>query len=311
MLILFVVIAIFVMILEAKGIVVVRQAEVIIVERLGRFHKILNSGLHIVIPVIDKSRDFTWRFTRQDYKGNRFIEQRVCSRLDLRETVYDFPGQKVITADNVYIEINAMIYFQVTDAFKAIYEINNLPEAIEKLTQTSLRNVVGELDLDRTLTSRDEINTKLRNILDDATDKWGVKINRVELQDITPPIEIRNAMEKQMRAERDKRAKILEAEGTKQSDILEAEGYRNAQITRAEGEAKSKLLVAEAEAEAIRRIQDALKETNMNPAEYQIALKYIAAFSDLVQKGDKTVVLPYESSALLGSVKSLEAIFKR
>ena len=310
MLVVLLMIAIFVITIVMKGVIIVRQAEVIIVERLGRFHKIMNSGLRIVIPIIDKCREFTWRQTKQDYKGNRIVQVTTVSRLDLRETVYDFPGQKVITADNVIIVIDAIIYFQVTDPFKAIYEINNLPEAIEKLTQTSLRNVVGELDLDRTLTSRDEINTKLRDILDDAADKWGIKVNRVELQDITPPVEIRNAMEKQMRAERDKRATILEAEGKKQADILEAEGCRNAQITRAEGEAKSKLLVAEAEAESIRKIQEALKETKMDPAEYQIALKYIAAFNDIVQKGDKTVLLPYESSALLGSVKTIKEIFK-
>jgi regulator of protease activity HflC (stomatin/prohibitin superfamily) len=301
--------AIFVIIFIAKGIVVVQQAEVIIIERLGRYRKTLTSGLHLIIPIIDKARSFMWRFVKQDYKGNIYVQVIQCSRLNLRETVYDFPKQNVITADNVLSEINAMLYFQVTDPFKAVYEITNLPEAIEKLTQTSLRNVIGEMELDKTLTSREVINNKLRDILDDATDKWGVKVNRVELQDIYPPKEIRNAMEKQMKAERDKRAKILEAEGDKQADITVAEGFRQAQITRAEGEAKSKLLVAEAEAEAIRKIQAALQETKMDPAEYQIALKYIAAFSDIVQKGDKTVVLPYESSALLGSVKSIKEIF--
>jgi len=303
--------AIFVIIFVAKGIVVVQQAEVIIIERLGRYRKTLCSGLHLIIPIIDKPRSFMWRFVKQDYKGNVYVQIIQCTRLNLRETVYDFAKQNVITADNVLIEINAMLYFQVTDPFKAVYEITNLPEAIEKLTQTSLRNVIGEMELDKTLTSREVINNKLRNILDDATDKWGVKVNRVELQDIYPPKEIRSAMEKQMKAERDKRAKILEAEGTKQADITEAEGFKQAQITRAEGEAKSKLLVAEAEAEAIRKIQAALRETKMDPAEYQIALKYIAAFNDIVQKGDKTVVLPYESSALLGSIKTLKEIFKQ
>lgn len=303
--------AIFVIILVSKGVLVVKQAEVIIIERFGKYHKTLTSGLHIIVPIIDKYRYFTWRFIKEDFKGNKYIQQLTVYRLDLRETVYDFPRQNVITADNVSIEINAMVYFQVTEAFKAIYEINNLPEAIEKLTQTTLRNVIGELELDKTLTSRDMINSKLRDILDEATDKWGVKINRVELQDINPPKEIRNAMEKQMRAERDKRAKILEAEGTKQADILEAEGFRNAQITRAEGEARSKLLVAEAESEAIRIITTALKETKIDPAEYQIALKYINAFSGLIQKGDKTVVLPYEATSLLGSVKTIESMFKK
>jgi len=306
----FVVLAIFVISIISKGVIIVRQAEVIIVERFGRYHRTLVSGLSIILPIVDKQRSFTWRAIKEDFKGNKYVTQVLCQRVDLRETVYDFPKQNVITADNVLIEIDAMVYFQVTDAFKAIYEINNLPEAIEKLTQTTLRNVIGELELDKTLTSREMINSKLRDILDDATDKWGVKVNRVELQDINPPKEIRAAMEKQMRAERDKRAKILEAEGTKQSDILEAEGSRNAQITRAEGEARSKLLVAEAEAEAIRKIHDALRETKVDPAEYQISLKYIAAFAEMVQKGDKTIVLPYEASSLLGSVKAIESIFK-
>jgi regulator of protease activity HflC (stomatin/prohibitin superfamily) len=310
LLIVIIALIVFVLILVSNGIVIVKQAEVLIIERFGRYHKTLESGLHIILPIIDKYRSFTWRFVKEDFKGNRYIQQSTISRLDLRETVYDFPRQNVITADNVSIEINAMVYFQVTDPFKAVYEINNLPEAIEKLTQTTLRNVIGELDLDKTLTSRDMINSKLREILDDATDKWGVKVNRVELQDINPPREIKNAMEKQMRAERDKRAKILEAEGTKQSDILEAEGFRNAQITRAEGEARSRLIVAEAEAEAIRKVATALKDTKVDPAEYQIALKYITAFSDLIQKGDKTIVLPYEATSLLGSVKTIESIFK-
>ena len=310
-LVVLIVLAIFVISIVSKGIVVVKQAEVVIVERFGKYQKTLTSGLHIIIPIIDKFRGFTWRFVREDFKGNKFVQYLTATRLDLRESVYDFPRQNVITADNVLTEINAIIYFQVTDPFRAIYEINNLPEAIEKLTQTTLRNVIGELELDQVLTSRETINSKLRDILDDATDKWGVKVNRVELQDINPPKEIRAAMEKQMRAERDKRAKILEAEGTKQSDILEAEGYRNAQITRAEGEAKSKLLVAEAEAEAIRKIAEALRETKIDPAEYQISLKYIAAFAEMVQKGDKTIVLPYEATSLLGSVKSIEQIFKR
>jgi len=303
-------IVVFVLVLVSKGIYIVKQAEVVIIERFGKYTRTLPSGLHLIFPLVDRARLFTWRFVKQDFKGNLYIQNVSCTRLDLRETVYDFARQNVITADNVVIEINAMVYFQVTDPFKAVYEINNLPEAIEKLTQTTLRNVIGELELDKTLTSREMINSKLRDILDEATDKWGVKVNRVELQDISPPKEIRAAMEKQMRAERDKRAKILEAEGTKQADMLEAEGARNAQITRAEGEARSKLLVAEAEAEAIRKIAQALKETKVDPGEYQIALKYINAFSDLIQKGDKTVVLPYEATSLLGAVKTIESVFK-
>jgi regulator of protease activity HflC (stomatin/prohibitin superfamily) len=216
----------------------------------------------------------------------------------------------VITADNVTIEINAILYFQVTDPGKALYEVYNLPDAIEKLTQTTLRNVIGELELDKTLTSRDTINTKLRLILDEATDKWGVKVNRVELQDINPPEDIKNAMEKQMRAERNRRAHILEAEGEKRSQVLVAEGDKDAKIARAEGISQAKLLVAQAEAEALMKIMSAVKTTNTDPAQYMLAMKYISAFNEIVQNGDKTVVIPYESSAILGSLETIKGIFK-
>lgn len=300
------VVVIFVLSFISKGIIVVKQAEVYIIERLGKYLKTLDSGVHIIIPILDKPRVIKWRFIKTDRQGNNYIIQKSVKNLDLRETVYDFPKQNVITSDNVGIEINALLYFQVTDPMKACYEINDLPNAIEKLTQTTLRNVIGELDLDKTLTSRDTINTKLRVILDEATDKWGVKVNRVELQDINPPREIRAAMEKQMRAERDRRAKILEAEGEKKSKILVAEGDRNAKIAVAEGEAKSRLLVAEAEANAIQKVAKSVESTSTDPAKYLITLRYIKAFNDIVQKGDKTVVLPYESSSILGCLKPIK-----
>jgi len=300
-----------VIIIISKGMIVVKQAEVVIVERLGRYHATLTSGLRFIVPIFDQVRAIHWRYTRTDFRGAISITQRLERRIDLRETVYDFPRQNVITRDNVSININALLYFQITDPYKAVYEIGNLPEAIEKLTQTSLRNVIGEISLDETLASRETINAKLRDILDEATDKWGVKVNRVELQEISPPADIQAAMEKQMRAERDKRAKILQADGEREFNVRTAEGEKLAKIARAEGEAQSKLLVAEAERKSIELIAEAVKSTSTDPAQYQLALKYIAAFNDLVQQGDKTVLLPYESSALLGSVKSLEAIFKK
>ncbi|MBN2460848.1 MAG: SPFH/Band 7/PHB domain protein [Candidatus Cloacimonetes bacterium] len=306
----FIILAVFVLILIAKGLVVIKQAQVMIIERLGKYNRTLESGLHIIWPVIDKSRAINWRFVRTDFQGNKYVQIKTETKIDLRETVYDFPRQNVITSDNVSIEIDALLYFQVTDPVKAVYEINNLPQAIEKLTQTTLRNVIGELELDKTLTSRDTINSKLRDILDEATDKWGVKVNRVELQDINPPQEIKVAMEKQMRAERDRRAKILEAEGEKKSKILVAEGEKEAQIKRAEGEARSKILVAEAEAKAIQEVSRAVEKTGTDPAQYLLAVKYIAAFNEIVQKEDKTVVIPYEASAILGSVKLLEKVFR-
>ena len=303
--------AIMVIIIISKGLIVVRQAEVVIIERLGKYYKTLNSGLHLIIPIFDRSATIHWRYNKTDYQGNVITVQRIENRINLRETVYDFPRQNVITKDNVSININALLYFQVTDPYKAVYEISNLPEAIEKLTQTSLRNVIGELTLDHTLTSRDSINAKLTDILDDATDKWGVKVNRVELQEIMPPEEIRTAMEKEMRAERDKRAKILTADAEREYQIRVAEGEKLAKIARAEGEAQSKLLVADAERKSIELIAEAVKGSEVDPAQYQVALKYVQAFAQIVQKGDKTVVLPYESSALLGSVMTLADIFKK
>jgi regulator of protease activity HflC (stomatin/prohibitin superfamily) len=276
-------IAIFAITVISRGIIVVRQAEVVIVERLGKYYKTLDSGIHIIVPIFDKIRPIHWRYNKADYRGNTVVIQRQENRL---------------------------LYFQVTDPYKAVYEIGNLPEAIEKLTQTSLRNVIGELTLDFTLTSRDTINAKLRDILDDATDKWGVKVNRVELQEILPPEEIRTAMEKEMRAERDKRAKILQADGEREYQIRVADGDKTAKITRADGEAQAKLLVAEAERKAIELIAEAVKGTGTDPAQYLIALKYVAAFQEVTKQGDKTVVVPYESSALLGSVKTLANIFK-
>lgn len=306
-----VVFAILVIAIISRGIIVVRQAQVVIIERLGRYYKTLDSGIHLIIPVFDKTRSIHWRYNKTDFRGNVVVVQKVEDRIDLRETVYDFPRQNVITSDNVSININALLYFQITDPYKAVYEIGNLPEAIEKLTQTSLRNVIGELQLDKTLISRDTINAKLRDILDEATDKWGVKVNRVELQDILPPEEIKTAMEKEMRAERDKRAKILQADGEREYAIRTADGEKMARIARAEGEAQSKLLVADAERKSIEMIAEAVKGTATDPAQYQVALKYVAAFQEIVKQGDKTVIVPYESSALLGSVKTLANIFKQ
>ena len=216
-----IILALFVIIFAAAGIRIIQQSQTMIIERLGKYHRTLSSGINIIIPIIDQPRKIIWRYVREDFEGRKIVNFKSKDRIDLRETVYDFPKQNVITKDNVGTEINALLYFQIMDPNKALYEIENLPDAIEKLTQTTLRNVIGEMDLDETLTSRDTINSKLRIILDDATNKWGVKVNRVELQDINPPRDIRDAMEKQMRAERDRRAKILEAEGSKKAMILE------------------------------------------------------------------------------------------
>src|SRR5207249_3022226 len=240
-------------------------------------------------------------------------------KIDLRETVYVFPRQNVITKDKVVVEIDALIYSQVTAAVRATYEIANLPDAIEKLTQTTLRNVIGEMELDHVLSSRDTINAKLREILDEATHKWGSKVSRVELKDISPPRDIKDAMEKQMRAERDRRATILTAEADKQSKILEAEGTKQAAINKAEGdkqarilgaeaEASARLTVAEAEAEAITRISKAIGSDG-DPAKYLIAVRYIEALKGMVTgENNKVVYLPYEATGVLSSLGGIKEL---
>jgi regulator of protease activity HflC (stomatin/prohibitin superfamily) len=307
----------------SKSIKVVPQSETRVVERLGRFHSVLNPGLNIILPFIDKPKAVYTRRIEELIGGRQVIRMTMTSVIDLREQVYDFPSQQVITRDNVTTEINALLYFQIVDPKKMVYEIDNLPNAIEKLTQTSLRNVIGELELDETLTSRDTINSKLQTILDDATNKWGVKVNRVELQDITPPESVRVAMEKQMQAERNRRAEILNAEGEKQSQILRSEGEKEAQINRAvavkeseilraEGAAKAKILQADAEAEAIRRVTTAISASNTDPASYLLAVKYIDTLATMTSgKDTKTVYIPYEATGVLSSVGAIKDIFQQ
>jgi regulator of protease activity HflC (stomatin/prohibitin superfamily) len=307
-------IALFVLIFAASGFKIVQQAEVMVIERLGRYSRTLGSGINIIWPVIDKPREITWRYVVEGMDEQKYIRFRSKSRIDIRETVYDFPKQNVITKDNVNVQINALLYFQIMDPVKAIYEIENLPDAIEKLTQTTLRNVIGELELDESLSSRDTINSKLRSILDDATNKWGVKVNRVELQDINPPEDIKQAMEKQMRAERDRRAAVLEAEGKKTAKVLEAEGFRESEIKKAEGEKQSEILraegqaqarirTAEAEAEAIKLVTNAISSKNADPINYLIASKYIDTLQEMVSgKDNKTIYMPFEATGILSSI---------
>jgi regulator of protease activity HflC (stomatin/prohibitin superfamily) len=308
--------------LLAKGIRIVKQSEAMIIERLGKYHKTLESGINIIIPIIDQPRQISWRYSETGFNGDVISVFKMRDRIDLRENVYDFPKQNVITRDNVVTEINALIYFQIMDPIKSVYEIGNLPSAIEKLTQTTLRNVVGELDLDQSLSSRDTINTKLRTILDDATNKWGVKVNRVELQDINPPQEIREAMEKQMRAERDRRATVLEAEGEKTSQILTAEGQRESDIQRAEGEkraavleaegqAEARIRIAEAEAAAIKLVSNEIKGFSGDPVQYLIAQRYLETLQEMTSgKDNKTVYLPYEASGVLSSLGGIKGILE-
>ena len=305
----------------SAGVKVVPQSETRVVERLGRFHSVLSPGLNFIIPFVDRPKVIYTRKV-ETYGGHNIARAITTSVIDLREQVYDFPSQQVITRDNVTTEINALLYFQITDPKKAVYEIDNLPNAIEKLTQTSLRNVIGELELDETLTSRDTINSKLQVILDDATNKWGVKVNRVELQDITPPESVRVAMEKQMQAERNRRAEILNAEGEKQSLILrsegekasrinEAEATKQSEVLRAEGEARAILLNAQAEADAIKCIAAAIASEQTDPATYMLAMKYIETLKEMTSgKDNKTIYMPYEASGVLSSLGSMRALLE-
>ena len=315
------VVVIFAIVVISAGVKVVPQSETRVIERLGRFHSVLSPGLNFIIPFIDKPKTIYTRRVEQGIGGRHVVRTVATTVIDLREQVYDFPSQQVITRDNVTTEINALLYFQITDPKKAVYEIDNLPNAIEKLTQTSLRNVIGELELDETLTSRDTINTKLQAILDDATNKWGVKVNRVELQDITPPESVRVAMEKQMQAERNRRAEILNAEGEKQSLILRSEGEKASQINKAEarkqseilradGDAQAIILNAQAEADAIRRVAEAVAVGKTDPAAYMLAMKYIDTLREMTTgKDNKTVYIPYEASSVLSSLGSIRTLF--
>ncbi|AOZ72796.1 hypothetical protein BK816_05385 [Boudabousia tangfeifanii] len=270
---------ILVAILIKKSIVVVPQARAVVVERLGKFKAQWNAGLHFMWPVLD----------------------RVVAKIDLREQVVSFPPQPVITSDNVTVSIDSVVYYQVNEPARATYEIANFIQAIEQLTVTTLRNVIGSMDLEETLTSRDNINGQLRGVLDEATGNWGIRINRVELKAIEPPPSIQQAMEKQMRAERDKRAAILTAQGHRESEILTAEGEKQSAILRAEGQAQSAILRAKGESEAIQKVFAAIHEGNPDPK--LLAYQYLQMLPELSKgEGSKVWVVPTELTAALQSI---------
>lgn len=291
---------VFVIIIAFSSIKIIRQATVGVVERLGKFHKIAEQGVNVIIPFIDRFRVV----------------------LDLREQVIDFPPQPVITKDNVTMMIDTVVYYQVTDPFKYSYEIANAIFAIENLTATTLRNIVGDLELDQTLTSRDLVNSKLRVILDEATDKWGIKVNRVELKNILPPQDIQTAMEKQMRAEREKREAILRAEGLKTAAILDAEGARQAQILNAEaikaaaileaeGNRQAQILKAEGEAQAILNVQKAFADSlimikDAQADEKVLAIKSLETLKDLGDGQATKLIIPSDLAGLGGVFAALK-----
>jgi regulator of protease activity HflC (stomatin/prohibitin superfamily) len=273
------VVAAFVLLTLARTIRIVPQARAGVVERLGRYSRTLSAGLAIVVPFIDRIREM----------------------IDLREQVVSFQPQPVITEDNLVVSIDTVIYYQVTDPKAATYEVANYIQAIEQLTVTTLRNVIGGLDLEQTLTSRDQINEQLRGVLDEATGKWGIRVNRVELKAIDPPGSVQESMEKQMRADRDKRAAILNAEGVKQSQILEAEGAKQGAILRAEGKRQSQILEAEGQAKAIDTVFKAIHEGNADPQ--LLAYQYVQALPQIAQGEANTVwIIPSEFAQALGQL---------
>ena len=303
-------IAIVLLVIAAKTIRIVPQASVILVERLGKFDKLASSGLNILVPFLDKPRAVYWTNTRPG-----------MTSIDLREQYIDLPPQPVITRDNVTIHVDSVVYWQITDPIKAVYEINDLVGSIVQLTITGMRAVIGEMDLDHTLSQRDQINSKLRIILDEATDKWGVKVTRVDVNNINPPEDVRVTMEKQMTAERNRRALVLQAEGDRQAAITRAEGEKQAAVTRAEGEKQSAILAAEgaaqarlrnaeAEGEALNRIAQALSDGD--PGQYLITMRYIESLRDMTRTNNsKVIFMPVETSAMLSSIGAIKEVLSQ
>jgi regulator of protease activity HflC (stomatin/prohibitin superfamily) len=278
-LVIIVIVVIFVLVTLFRAIRIVPQARAGIVERLGRYHKTLLPGLNLLVPYVDRLRPL----------------------IDLREQVVSFPPQPVITEDNLVVSIDTVIYFQVTDARAATYEIANYLAAVEQLTTTTLRNVVGGMNLEEVLTSRDNINSQLRIVLDEATGKWGIRVGRVELKSIEPPASIQDSMEQQMRAERNRRAAILNAEGTKQSEILNAEGFKQSAILRAEGEKQSAILRAEGEAQAIGTVFSAIHEGK--PDDLLLTYQYLQTLPQIANgQSNKVWMIPAELTKALGGI---------
>src|SRR5690606_38487799 len=293
---------------------IVGQAEVMVIERLGRFHRLARSGLNLLIPFVERPKTIDVRYFEADPMGLKKITSGTTARIDLREQVLNFPSQPVITKDNVTIDIDAVLYYRIADPQKATYAIQNLPYALETLTRTTLRNIVGEMELDQTLASRDVINQRMREVIEEASIGWGVDVTRVELQSIEPPADIQASMELVMRAERERRATvttaeankrsaILESEGFKESQVRTAEGQREAAILRAQGQAEARLVLAEAEAEAVKRVAAALPEGQA--ATYLLGMKYLEALPQLTQGKGSTIFLPAEATGVMGALGGL------
>jgi len=314
------IVALVALFVATKSFKIVGQAEVMVIERLGRFHRVARSGLNILLPFIDVPRSIDVRYFEADVGGVKRITAGHTTRIDLREQVLNFPSQPVITKDNVTIDIDAVIYYRVADPQKATYSVQNLPYALETLTRTTLRNIVGEMELDSTLGSRDVINKRMREVIEEASIGWGVDVTRVELQAIEPPHDIQQSMELQMRAERERRATVTNAEAGKRAAILEAEGVRESQVRRAEGEkdaavlraqglAEARMAMANAEAEAIQKIASALPEGQA--AMYLLGMKYLEALPTLAQGKNTTIFLPAEAAGVMGAIGGLRELVAR
>lgn len=291
-----------------KTVKIVPQSSVLLIERLGKFHRVASSGLNIIVPFFESPRAVYWTNVRPG-----------ITSIDLREQYIDLPPQPVITRDNVTINVDSVVYWMITDPIKSVYEINDLVGSLVQLTITGMRSVMGEMDLDHTLSNRDAINSKLRLILDEATDKWGVKVTRVDVKNINPPEDVRITMEKQMTAERNRRALILQAEGDKQAAITRAEGEKQAAVTRSEGNKQSAILDAEgaaqarltatnAEAQAIAQIAKAIGSAEQT-AQYLITSRYVDSLRDMTRtQNSKVIFMPMETSTMLSSIGAIKEV---
>ena len=292
-----------------SSIKIIGQAEVMVIERFGRFNRVGRSGFNLLIPFIDRPRTIDVRVFDTDVNGVKRITAGSTARIDLREQVLNFPTQPVITKDNVTIDIDAVIYYRVADPQKATYAIQNLPFALETLTRTTLRNIVGEMELDQTLGSRDTINRRMKDVIEEASIGWGVDVTRVELQSIDPPRDIQQSMELQMRAERERRAAVTNAEAGKRAAILEAEGVRESAVLRAQGMAEARLAMAQAEAETITKIAGAMPGAEtLQAATYLLALRYFEALPAVAQGPATTMFLPAEATGVLAALGSLRTL---
>ncbi|WP_151703134.1 SPFH domain-containing protein [Nitrincola alkalilacustris] len=308
MLVIAIIISIMVLILVIKGLKIVQQSEAIVIERLGSYHKTLSPGINWIIPFVDLPRSIKMRGYQIINNEPVAIVSEV-TRIDRRETVLDFPGQSVVTADNVSVSVNGALYFQVIDPERAVYQAENLVQAIEILAKTSLRSEMGKMELDKLFESRQEINDKLQIVMDEAGNKWGVKVTRVEIQDITIPREVEDAMRKQMAAERERRALVLQANGEREAAIARAQGEKESNVLVAEGEKLAAILRAEGERQAIDQIL-AAGGGQFDPKlviGYLLGLEYLKTLPEIAKEGDR-VFLPYESSSVLGAVGSLKEL---